>query len=188
MKRRIIAGCHRPQPFYAIQPKWARSAGQLQSRHQQAFLHDHAYQSGEGKSGPALLRSDVASEQSIGPPASCPERTYLEAAMPATANTQALVALLDDDDAGLSFQLRNEVSGLVACGLSIDEAAELVGIPAPDRLPVDPPFTPTPAMIWERCRAIQATWTATEWRSRRAVDPGKVETQIVRVADIGLYG
>jgi len=105
--------------------------------------------------------------------------------MPATANTQPLVDLLDDDDAGLSFQLRNEVSGLVTSGMSITEAAELVGCPVPDRLPADPPFTPTPAMIRQHCFAIQTTWTATEWRGRRAVDPGNVETQTIRVRDLG---
>ena len=107
--------------------------------------------------------------------------------MPATAAAQPL-ALLDDDDAGLSFQLRNEVAGLVAHGLSIDEASELVGIEIPDRLPADPPHTPTPTMIREHCIRIQNGWTATEWRSRRAVDPGNVETQTIRVADIGLDG
>jgi len=49
--------------------------------------------------------------------------------------------------------------------LQVDKTSELVGFPVPDRLPADPPFTPTSAMIRERCCAIQSGWTSTERRS-----------------------
>ena len=104
--------------------------------------------------------------------------------MPA-ATYQPLVALLDDDPS-LSYQLRNEIAGLVAHGMTITEASELVGIPVPDRLPADPPFVPTPEMIRQHCFAIQTTWTPTEWRGRRAVDPGGVQMPVVKCRDIAL--
>jgi len=84
------------------------------------------------------------------------------------------------------YQLLDEVAGLLAGGVSITKASDLVGIPVPDRLPVDFPFTPSPEMIRQHCFAIQSTWTATEWRSRSAVDCAPVETQVVSLRSLGL--
>jgi len=105
--------------------------------------------------------------------------------MPQTADRSAF-DLLSDECPNLMFQLRNEVSGLVANGMTIIEASELVGIDVPDRLPSDPPYTPTPAMIRQRCSDIQSGWTSTEWRSRNATSGGDpVEIHTVRVRDCG---
>jgi len=105
--------------------------------------------------------------------------------MPQTADRSAFESLADGD-AGLTFQLRNEVAGLAASGMSIIQASKLVGIPVPDRLPTDPPYTPTPGQIREHCFAIQSAWTFFEWRSREAMGGDEpVETHTVRIRDLG---
>jgi hypothetical protein len=90
----------------------------------------------------------------------------------------------DVDGPNLDFQLRCEVAALVAAGMDISEAASLVGIPAPDRLPADPPFTPTPEMIRRHCQEIQALWAPGERASRNAWKAGPVETAQYWVGDL----
>jgi len=107
--------------------------------------------------------------------------------MPATA-AECIFDSLIAETPNLMYQLRGEVAGLVAYGMAISEAAELDGIPVPDRLPDDPPFTPTPAMTRVHCFRIQNGWTATEWRGRQAVETGEVQMPVVRVRDLRLDG